>query len=221
MPSISKQLDKPLGQILVEKNIITQEQLDSALAQQQKETEKYLGQILFEMGVSQNKINTVLDQFNKRRPFGQVLVDLQILTDKQLDEVLEKQNNLQELMSRKLLGVLLVELGYTTYDDYMQALSKHFNMPLILLGKFLPQSFLQKAIGEKYAQNNQIVVLENSETKVKVALAEPRQNLIDELQRIFTRLKHKHIEIYLAYPLEIELCLKRLYAPLEGTQSKL
>jgi hypothetical protein len=221
MPSISKQLDKPLGQILVEKNIITQKQLDSALTQQQKETEKYLGQILFEMGVSQNKINTVLDQFNKRRPFGQVLVDLQILTDKQLDEALEKQNKLQELMSRKLLGVLLVELGYTTYDDYMQALSKHFNMPLILLGKFLPQSFLQKAIGEKYAQNNKIVVLENSETKVKVALAEPRQNLIDELQRIFTRLKHKHIEIYLAYPLEIELCLKRLYAPLEGTQSKL
>jgi len=216
---MSKQFEKPLGQILVEKHIITQKQLDSALKQQEKETEKYLGQILFEMGVSQNKINTVLDQFNKRKPLGQVLLDLQILTTKQLDEVLEKQNKLQELMDRKLLGVLLVELGYTTYDDYMQALSKHFNMPLISLGKFLPQLFLQKAIGEKYAQNNKIVVLENSETKVKVALAEPRQNLIDELQRIFTGLKH--IEFYLAYPLEIDLYLKKLSAPLETTHSKL
>ena len=219
MPTMSKQLDKPLGQILVEKNIITQKQLDSALKQQQKETEKYLGQILFEMGISQNKINRVLDQFNKRKPLGQVLLDLRILTDKQLDEVLEKQNNLQELMTRKLLGVLLVELGYTTYDDYMQALSKHFNMPIIPLGKFLPQPFLQKVIGEKYAQNNKLVVLENSETKVKVALAEPRQNLIAELQRIFTGLKH--IEFYLAYPLEIDLCLKKLSAPLETTHSKL
>ena len=114
MPTMSKQLDKPLGQILVEKNIITKKQLDQALDQQQKETEKYLGQILFEMGVSQNKINTVLDQFNKRKPLGQVLLDLQILTAEQLDEVLEKQNKLQELMDRKLLGGLLIELGYTT-----------------------------------------------------------------------------------------------------------
>jgi hypothetical protein len=117
-------------------------------------------------------------------------------------------------MSRKLLGVLLVELGYTTFDQYMEALSKHFNIPLVSLGSFTPQVFLQKAIGERYAQNNKVVVLENSDIKVKVALAEPKQNLIDEIQRIFAGIKS--VEFYLAYPLEIDLCLKKLYTPLEA-----
>jgi hypothetical protein len=44
----SSDLDNPLGQILVERNIISQEQLDAALEHQQKRKGKYLGQILFD-----------------------------------------------------------------------------------------------------------------------------------------------------------------------------
>jgi hypothetical protein len=44
----SLNLDKPLGQILVERNIISQKQLEAALEHQQKRKGKYLGQILFD-----------------------------------------------------------------------------------------------------------------------------------------------------------------------------
>jgi len=211
MQKESNQNDKPLGQILVEKNIISQEQLDSALKEQQTQKEAYLGNILLGMGVSQSKINKVLDQFNKRKPLGQVLIDLKLLTPQQLDEVLAKQKKLKKEMKRKPLGVLLVEMGYTTYDAYMDALSKHFNMPIVLLKNFTPHPSLQKAVGEKYAQKNKIIVLANDEIKIKVGLAEPTQSLIEELLRIFTGMKN--VEFHLAYPVEVEACFKKLAAP--------
>jgi hypothetical protein len=113
------------------------------------------------MGVSQNTINMVLDRFNKRKLLGQILLDLKVLSQKELDGVLEKQKKLQETMGRQPLGDLLVKMAYTTYESYMEALSKHFNMPIISLTDFGPQPSLQKAVGEKYAEKNKIVVLEN------------------------------------------------------------
>ncbi|MFH1757358.1 MAG: hypothetical protein ABH969_04860, partial [Pseudomonadota bacterium] len=64
-------MEKALGQILVEKNVISSEQLALALRRQKQEKGKYLGEILIEMGVSQGKINKTLDYFNKRKPIGQ------------------------------------------------------------------------------------------------------------------------------------------------------
>ena len=206
-----KPFDKPLGQILVGKNIISQKQLDSALKEQQRRKNTYLGNLLLEMGVSQSKINTLLDQFNKRKPLGQVLIESKLLTSQQLEAVLAKQKSLKEEMRRKPLGVLLVEMGYTTYDAYMEALSKHFNMPVALLKDFHPHPSQQNSIGEKYAQKNKIIVLENDGIKVKIALAEPTQLLIEELQQIFKGIQS--VEFYLAYPLEVEACLKRFSDP--------
>ena len=56
--------DKTLGQLLVEKGLIRQEQLDQALKIKDEQPGKYLGEILFEIGVPQEKINRALYYFN-------------------------------------------------------------------------------------------------------------------------------------------------------------
>jgi hypothetical protein len=131
---MEKHNEKPFGEILIELKIISREQLDYALQQQQKEKGKYLGEILIGMGIGQERINQALDRFQKRKPIGQVLLDLKILNSEQLKEVLEKQ---KQMVPRKPLGVLLVQMGYITYEDLMKALSKHFNMPINLMDLFL------------------------------------------------------------------------------------
>jgi hypothetical protein len=199
---------KNLGQILVERNIITQAQLEIALTMQKVERGKYLGQILFEMGVPQDEINKALDSFDKRKPFGEILVDLKFITPQELEEVLEKQKELRKKGTRKLLGTLLVEMGYTSNDRYLRALSKYFNMPAISLEKFAPSSSLQKAVGEKYAQKHRIIVLENGVDTIKLALAEPTIYLMEELKKALPI--GKRIEFYLANPFDIETCLKKL-----------
>jgi hypothetical protein len=200
--------EKTLGQILIDKNIITEAQLDSALRRQKLEKGKYLGQILFEMGVPQEEINKALDSYYKRKRIGQILIDLKIITFKQLEEALEKQKDLRKEGIRRPLATLLVELGYISSRGYLDALSKFFNMPIISLKKFLPTLALQKAVGAKYATRNVIIVLENNAKMIKLALAEPTFGIMEDLRKALPI--GKRIEFYLADPYEIQSCMKKL-----------
>jgi MshEN domain len=203
-------VEKMLGQILVERNIISSEFLQKALDRQKKETKKYkyIGEILLEMGVPQQKINTALDGYNKRKPIGQIFLDLKIITPDQLQKALEKQTRFAKKAVRKPLGKLLVEMGVTTYNGYMDALSRHFNMAIVSLKGFFPSTSLQRAIGKTYAQRQKIVVLEDDVTRIKFALAEPDPLLMDELRRAFP--SKKSVEFCLADSFEIDGCLKKI-----------
>jgi len=205
-------MEKALGQILLEKNMITQAQLDLALKRQKQQKGKYLGQILIEMGlVSQEKINKVLDAFSKRKRIGETLIDLEIITPEQLETALQKQKELQKQGVRKPLGMVVLELGFTNYDNYLLALSKHFNMPIVFLETFYPTRALQGALGEKYAMKNKIVVLENTPSRIKLALAEPTPRLLEEVQKAAPM--GKTVEFYLANPYEVDSCLRKKFDP--------
>ena len=197
---------------MLEKNMITQAQLDLALKRQQQQKGKYLGQILTEMGlVSQEKINKVLDAFSKRKRIGETLIDLEIITPEQLETALQKQKELQKQGVRKPLGMVVLELGLTNYDNYLLALSKHFNMPIVYLETFYPTRALQGALGEKYAMKNKIVVLENTPSRIKLALAEPTPRLLEEVQKAAPM--GKTVEFYLANPYEVDSCLRKKFDP--------
>jgi hypothetical protein len=167
---------------------------------------KYLGEILIEMGIPQQKINEALDGYNKRKPIGQVFLDLNIITLDQLQAALEKQSQFAENGVRKPLGNILVEMGFATYKGYKEALSKHFNMAIVSLRRFFPSASLQRAIGKAYAQKHQIVVVEDYAKGIKLALAEPDRLLMDELRRAFPAAKS--IEFCLADHSEVGNCLK-------------
>ena len=210
-------MDNTLGQILVEKNIITQTQLELALRRQKQQKGKYLGQVLTEMGlVSQEKINKVLDTHSKRKRIGEILLDLQIITPQQLENALQKQKELQKKGTRKPLGMVVMEMGYTDYNNYLRALSRHFNMPIISLDTFYPNPALQKALGEKYAMKNRIVVLENSPGRIKLALAEPTHYNIEEIRNAVPF--GKSVEFYLANPYEVDSCLRKKFDPFSMTR---
>lgn len=204
-------IDKKLGEILLDKGIISRSQLDVALKRQIREKDKYLGQILMEMGVPQEKINHFLLYSNKRKPIGQILIDLGVITAEELEKVLEKQKQLKEKNIYKPLGILLVETGYTTYNVYLKALSKQFNMPIESLTSFVPCPSLQRSIGEKYAKKNRILVLENNSNTIKLAWAEPTAQILDEIRSVFP--PGKKVEFYLASPYNIEQCFKKVLDP--------
>jgi len=203
-------VEKMLGQILVERNIISPRHLQMALDRQKEEKGKfkYIGEILIEMGIPQEKINEALDVYNKRKPIGQIFLDLKIITPDQLQKALEKQSQLAKKAVRKPLGKLLVEMGFTTYDEYLDALSKHFNMAIVSLSGFFPSISLQRAVGKAYAQKHQIVVLEDYSKWIKFALAEPDPFVMDELRRAFP--PGRRVEFCLADRFEIDHCLKEI-----------
>ncbi len=204
-------IDKKIGEILLDKGIISRSQLDIALKRQNSGKGKYLGQILMEMGVPQEKITQILIYSNKRKRIGEILIDLGVITAEELEKVLEKQKQLKEKNIYKPLGILVVESGYTTNPIYLKVLSKHFNMPIESLTHFIPCPSLQRSIGEKFAHKNRIMVLENKPNSVKLGLPEPTPQILDELRRIFP--PGKKVEFYLVSPYDIEKCYKMLLNP--------
>jgi hypothetical protein len=205
--------EKMLGQILVERNIISPTQLQVALDRQKTGNgkNKYIGEILLEMGVPQEKINEALEASGKRRRLGEILVDLGILKPEELRQALEKQEQLARMAIRRPLGKLLVEMGYANFDALLTALSKHFNMPAISLRRFYPSPSLQRAVGDAFALKHKILVLENDARKIRLALAEPSSLLLDELRRAFP--SGKRVEFCLANPLEMDHCLRQKFDP--------
>ncbi len=206
-------VEKTLGQILVERHIISPVRLQAALDRQKKQNgkAKYLGEILLEMGIPQERINDALDAYGKRKPLGEILVDLGILTPDQLRKVLEKQGQLAKIGIRRLLGRLLVEMRYSNYETLLEAFSKHFNMPIVSLRGFFPSPTLQKAVGTSFAQKHKILVLENDFRKIRIVLAEPIPFLMDEIRRAFPA--GKLVEFCLANPLEMNYCLGKKFDP--------
>jgi hypothetical protein len=206
-------IEKTLGQILVERHIISPLRLQAALDRQKKQNgkAKYLGEILLDMGIPQERINDALDAYGKRKPLGEILVDLGILTPDQLRKVLEKQGQLAKIGIRRPLGKLLIEMRYSNYETLLEALSKHFNMPMVSLKGFFPLYALQKAIGQGFAQKHKIIVLENDFRTIRIALAEPSPFLMDQIRRAFPT--GKVVEFYLANPLEINYCLGKKFDP--------
>lgn len=209
--------EKTLGQILVDKGIISREQLDRALQIKAEQPKKYLGEILFEMGVSQEKINRALYYSNKRKTIGEILVDQKLITPEQLEEALSKQKKIKEKWGHtRPLGLLLIELGYINSRGYLTALSKHFNMPILSMKDYQPNPQLQKVIGERYAMERKIIVLENSAKTIKLVLADPSTQVIEELQKAIP--PGKSMEFYLAGYGEIDESLRRVADPFSFTQ---
>ena len=205
--------DRTLGQILVERKVISPTRLQMALDRQKKGNGKYkyIGEILLEMGVPQEQINEALNASGKRKRLGEILIDLEMLTSEELKQALEKQKQLAGMAIRRPLGKLLLEMGYTNYEVLQTALSKHFNMPTISLKGVFPSPSLQKAVGDAYALRHKIVVLEDDFTKIRLAIAEPNLLVMDELRRVFRA--EKRMEFYLANPMEMDYCLRHKFDP--------
>ena len=139
-----------IGTILVEKNLITAEQLERALVLQEASGER-LGEIVVaEFGVSRLELAGVLaeqwtgvekpeleglepvepltpEEVHLRRPLGELLVQRGLISSEQLSTALDEQRK-----SGTRLGEILVERGAITRLDLAAALSEHGHMPEVL-----------------------------------------------------------------------------------------
>lgn len=139
---------------------------------------------------------------------GKILIDLGVINFQQLADALQRQREFQEKGKRKSLGVLLVEMGYTTSKEYLEALSRYFRLPVISLLKFIPSPAIQSTLAERYTYYNKLLVMADYGTELTLALSEPDPLILEELNKVFK--KKEKINFYLANPFEMERCY-RLY----------
>lgn len=179
MTAVSRLAEKPihhegnaysLGEILIEENLITFEQLQKALFTQENEKKQaFLGQILIDQGVlSEEKLHYVLKIHKKWPLIGDLLIKNRIIDKKMLISALRYQ---KEKGCR--LGEALIQLNFVSEQDLKRHLSRQLNIPYIDLNRFSLDPSLKSIIPYQYAKKNLIVPLEKNENTITLAVDDP------------------------------------------------
>lgn len=120
----------PLGQRLVRKGLINQEELEHALDYQQRLPRilhKPLGEILIMLGyLNQEQLDQVLQEKPPQTQIslGDILVKSGVISDWQLSHAMALKE--QPAHAAKKLGTILVELGYAHRSDLENALKEYY-----------------------------------------------------------------------------------------------
>ena len=198
-----------IGKVLVAKGIIKPSDLMEAMERKKLESGKYLGQILAEMGIPQSRVMNQIYYSNKRKKLGEILVELNFITNQQLYDTLIEQRHLKARGTHVYLAKLMVNNRIINEEHYITALSAHFSMPVVSLKNYTLIPSLQKTVGERYALRNRIIVLSDGEDDVAVAIAEPHLSVFDHLEKAMPR--GKYILFHIARASEINFCLQVAY----------
>ncbi|HRR41524.1 MAG TPA: hypothetical protein P5244_09870 [Syntrophales bacterium] len=202
---------RDIGEILLASGSITQEQYDRALQIRNGNRRLPLNDIFIRIGVPQETVASALRQAGKNKTFGEYLVLQGFISRDQLAEASAKKLHIRERWGViKQIGMLLLELGFIEKNVLTAALSKYLGLPIITLKGITPSIHMQQVIGERYAMEQKIIVLDNNPQEIKLVMAEPSNVIMEELKKVLP--KGKKVEYYIATHDEIDNCLRAMSA---------
>ena len=134
-----------LGQILLEKNAITYEQLQKAL-RVSVSTGQQLGMILLKEGFcNQKDINSALSEQKKRNRLGELLVNASIISKSELEQALVIQEE-----TDKYLGQILIEHNFCSLERIVAVLKLKNEMyklgQMLVMGEYITEEHLKEAL---------------------------------------------------------------------------
>lgn len=144
----------------------------------------------------------VISNSAKKR-LGEILIEQNLITQEELDNVLEIQHN-----EGHRLGEILVNQGIVRIEDLLAVLSAQYNVPIIDLKKRKIQPQVIALIPEDIARKATVIPLEVTNGLLVVAMAFPDD--VQTLRDISTR-TGKRIQIALAAPGEINNAIDQHY----------
>jgi type IV pilus assembly protein PilB len=197
--------DLPLGELLIQQGLVRPAELARALALQRTDGNRdTLGRILVAQQIlTQPQLDAVLDMFGKRQRLGEVLVRQGTITRPQLEHALATQKR-----SRGSLGQILVKLRYVDEPTLRQALAEQLDIPYIDLDRVSLDRALSKIVNANYARRHNIVPVAVAGQTLTVCMDDPTQQVvIEELGRATERI----ISVVTASHEAIKRALIRLY----------
>ncbi len=139
------------------------------------------------------------------RRIGQILVDLGFISDEQLEELLDEQQQ----RPGKLLGKLAEEQGYISDEQLAQALAEQWNMKAIHLGDTVISPQVLSYVTEPMAQMYRIVPVSFRDNTLTVAVCDPQNLAVQDELRTFLGYDIRSV---VATEREIKAALDRYYS---------
>ena len=196
-----------VGQLLVQKGLIDEDQLAHALGEQ-KRTGIHLSKILTRLGfISEEQMTAILGeqlQTSEHKRIGELLVEKNYITVEQRDRALEEQKK-----TGLKLGKMLMQLGFMTEERLIEILSAQLEIPFVKLSDlFIPQEVLQ-LLPEEFCRSYKVIPLAVRGKILTLAMHDPSN------QRTLDHIRFKvqmEIEPMMASEKEISETINRAYA---------
>jgi len=160
---------KKVGELLIEQQLISQDQLQEALELQKVFPDQPIGQLLCKLGfVKESDLSFVLDQKNKRRKLTDILLKNAMIDQQKLSHAREvsKQSNIP-------LERALLKLRYVDEEQMAQAVASQYDLPYVLINSFDLDLSLSRYISAVYAQKQRIAPISKIGNTLTLAMAEP------------------------------------------------
>lgn len=196
---------KKVGELLIEQQLITQDQLLEALELQKVFPDQPVGQLLCKLGfIKESDLSFVLDQKNKRLKLSDILLAGGLIDKQKISHAREVS-----AQNRISLEAALLKLRYIDEENLAKAVATQYDMPYIQINVAGLDMSLSRYISAVYAQKQRIAPISKIGNTITLAMAQPlRSNDIRDLEDSI-RLK---IISAIASESGISSSLKRLYS---------
>ncbi len=170
----------PLGELLVDDNIITRSQLNHALQiHKEQEQRERLGDILADLGyITRRQLRDSIKRHGKKMRIGDVLVENGTITREQLQDVLG-----QQALTGDPLGKILLDQEIVGEEELARALSRQLDIPYVVPQPSLVDIAVFSRLPERFLKLNSVIPMLETDGAVTVVLADPTdQNLVLQLE---------------------------------------
>ncbi|MFH1678497.1 MAG: hypothetical protein ABH914_02630 [Candidatus Omnitrophota bacterium] len=206
---LRKITDKQLGELLVEKRVITDEQLSHALVVQ-KERGGLIGEILVALTYVKEvdvawalALQKGLEKKGEHKLIGELLVGRGLINQEQLIRALSIQKE-----KGGLIGEVLVALGYVRETDIALALTSQYGLPFLPLDSYEIDPEIIKLIPEHVARQYLLIAIDKFGSNLSIAMANPLNNkAIEEIEALIGC----NVQIFLSTSSDIRKAIDNYY----------
>lgn len=195
---------KKVGELLVDQQLISQNQLQEALELQKVFPDQPIGQLLCKLGfIKESDLSFVLDQKNKRLKLVDILLDAGLVDQQKISHAREvsKQHGIS-------LDKALLKLRYVEEDSLAKAVATQYDMPYIQINAADLDLSLSRYISAVYAQKQRIAPISKIGNTITLAMAHPLKS--HDIRDLEDSIRLKIISA-IATETCISSSLKRLY----------
>jgi len=188
-------ISKKLGEILVESNLVSEQQLLAALSIQEN-SKKPLGEILVGQGyIAKEKLEAALAK-QQGSKLGEILINAKVINFEQLQRALDMQK--AEL---RPLGDVLIELDYLTEDKLIEAQAKQYNLEKVSLSQYNINSDAFSKVPVEVLKHYDVMPIDIKDGFLVVATSDPEDILAMSDLRFISSM---HIKLVLATKKDIK-----------------
>ncbi len=165
------QIGKKIGQMLLEEQIVTHQDIDSGLEQQEKLRNKLLGEYLTseQIVTPEQLVRALGRQSGTVLRLGDMLVQEKLITPEILQEALEKQRKNKKIA----LGEILVNMGVVNNEIIQNMLAKKLGIPFVDVRKFQVYASTFHMVPISFTEKYTILPLYHTDQTLVVAMENP------------------------------------------------